>query len=110
MSRLFPALAFLLLATTYATAQSLAGQYDVWGRNLDGAAYEGTAEVRDDGRNVTIFWNTTAGVYSGTGARDGNLLLIDWGADYMVVYTIMDDGELHGTWADGYALDRLSPR
>ena len=50
------------------------------------------------------------GSYSGTGNRDGNVLLVDWGADYLIVYTIMDDGELHGTWADGYALDRLSPR
>ena len=109
MPRLLLTLA-ILFAPTVAFAQSLAGQYDVWGRNLDGAAYEGTAEVRDDGEAVTIFWNTTVGVYSGTGARDGNVVLIDWGSDYLIVYTVMDDGELHGTWADGYALDRLSPR
>lgn len=109
MPRLLLALA-LLFAPTFALAQSLAGMYDVWGRNLDGAAYEGSAEVRDDGETINIFWNTTAGVYSGTGARDGNIILIDWGSDYLIVYTIMEDGELHGTWADGYALDRLSPR
>ena len=109
MPRLLLALA-LLFAPTFAHAQSLAGMYDDWGRKLDGAAYEGSAEVRDDGETINIFWNTTAGVYSGTGARDGNIILIDWGSDYLIVYTIMEDGELHGTWADGYALDRLSPR
>ena len=109
MPRLLLTLAFLL-APTFALAQSLAGQYDVWGRNLDGAAYEGSAEVRDDGETVTIFWNTTIGSFSGTGMRDGNIVLVDWGSDYLIVYTVMDDGEMHGTWADGYALDRLSPR
>lgn len=109
MLRLFFALA-VLLAPGFALAQTLSGLYDVWGRNLDGAAYTGTAEVRDDGESVTVFWNTTVGVYSGTGSRDGNVVLIDWGSDYLIVYTVMEDGELHGTWADGYALDRLSPR
>lgn len=107
--RLFLILA-LLLTPPFAFAQSLAGTYDVWGRNIDGAPYDGTAEVRDDGETVTIFWDTTAGIYSGTGVRVGSVVLIEWGADHPVVYTIMDDGELHGTWADGYALDRLSPR
>ncbi len=100
----------LILAPTFAFAQSLAGFYDVWGRNLDGSEYSGTAEVQDDGATVNVYWNTTVGTYSGTGSRDGNVVLIDWGADYLIVYTVMDDGELHGTWADGYALDRLSPR
>ncbi len=100
----------LLLAPTLAVAETLAGLYDVWGRNVDGAAYEGAAEVRDDGETITIFWDTTAGVYSGTGTRDGKVVLIDWGADHFIVYTVMEDGELHGTWADGYALDRLSPQ
>ena len=109
MPRLLLTLA-LLLAPAIALAQSLAGSYDVWGRNLDGAAYEGSAEVRDDGETVTIFWNTTIGKYSGQGVREGKTLLIDWGSDYLIVYTIMSDGELHGTWADGYALDRLTPR
>ena len=109
MPRLLLTLA-LLLAPTFALAQSLTGMYDVWGRNLDGAAYEGSAEVRDDGETVTIFWNTTIGKYSGTGVREGKTVLIDWGSDYFIVYTVMRDGELHGTWADGYALDRLKPR
>ena len=109
MPRLLFTLA-LLLAPTLAHAQALSGFYDVWGRNLDGGAYTGTAEIRDDGETVNIFWNTTVGVYSGTGAREGNVVLVDWGADYLIVYTVMEDGELHGTWADGYALDRLTPR
>ncbi|MCB1355176.1 MAG: hypothetical protein KDK53_01285 [Maritimibacter sp.] len=100
----------LLLAPTLTFAQSLAGSYDVWGRNLDGAVYTGTAQVSDDGETVSIFWQTTVGTYSGTGARDGNTILVDWGSDYLIVYTVMSDGELHGTWADGYALDRLSPK
>jgi len=109
MPRIFLALA-LLLAPAVAAAQSLTGFYDVYGRNVDGAAYAGTAEIRDDGDTVNVFWNTDIGAYSGTGYRDGSTVLIDWGADYLIIYTVMEDGELHGTWADGYGLDRLSPR
>ena len=100
----------LLLAPTLALAQSLSGLYDVWGRNLAGDVYTGTAEIRDTGAEIGFYWSTTAGSYSGSGTREGNILLVDWGSDYLIVYTVMDDGELHGTWADGYGLDRLSPR
>jgi len=100
----------VLLIPALAVAQSLAGVYDVWGRNPDGGSYSGTARIEDDGDTVDVFWNTTVGSYAGTGYRDGSTVLIDWGSDYLIIYTVMEDGELHGTWADGYALDRLSPR
>ena len=109
MTRLILILA-LVLAPGLALARSLTGFYEVWGRNIDGTVYTGTAEIRDDGKNVNVFWSTTIGKFSGTGVRDGKIVLIDWGSDYLIIYTVMEDGELHGTWADGYALDRLTPR
>ena len=110
MSRLLLGLAIGLFAPLAVFAQSLTGVYDVHGRNPDGSPYSGTARIDDDGETVSIQWNTSAGAYSGQGHRDGKILLIDWGDTYYIVYVVMDDGDLHGTWADGYGLDRLSPR
>ena len=35
---------------------------------------------------------------------------VEWGSDYPVYYLILPSGELHGTWANGTALERLIPR
>ena len=42
--------------------------------------------------------------------RDGHLLIVDWGDETPIIYVVMADGELHGTWADGRALEKLVPR
>lgn len=92
------------------SARSLFRSYAVQGRNPDGTPYSGAARLTEaPGGQVTVTWTIDGQSYSGTGPRDGHVLLVDWGDPHPVVYVIMPDGELHGTWADGTALDKLTP-
>lgn len=54
-------------------------------------------------------WRIGNETYSGEGLIDGRIVAVNWGAETPVVYVVMPDGDLHGTWDDGYALERLSP-
>ncbi len=87
----------------------ITGHYIAEGRNPDGSAYVGTVQIAEVGGKVSISWTVGAQSYRGIGARDGRVLVIDWGADDPVIYVIMPDGSLHGTWAHGKALERLLP-
>jgi len=90
-------------------AQSIAGTYRVEGRNPDGSAYSGTVNIQQDGAAVYMSWRVGQQSYTGSGTRNGDILWIDWGDTYPVVYVRMPSGELHGTWANGRALERLIP-
>ena len=88
----------------------LAGQYDVDGRNPNGSQYDGRVEitVRDD---VAYFrWDIGSQVFKGQGTLAGNVLTVDWGQADPVIYIVQDDGSLHGTWSNGRASERLTPR
>ena len=101
----------LAVLTTAATAQvfpaSLTGTYTAQGRNPDGSAYVGVVRIEDDGTSLRFKWNIGATSYTGIGSRDGRVVTVDWSADTPVVYVIMEDGNLHGTWAGGTALELL---
>lgn len=99
----------LLLLPALALADGLAGTYRAEGRNPDGSAYTGSARIEDDGATIRVFWKVGASSYSGVGFRDGRVVVVDWGQTDPVVYVVMSDGELHGTWAGGRALERLIP-
>ncbi len=99
----------LLLTPALALADSLAGTYRVDGRNPDGSSYAGTVVITGADDRLEFLWDTGT-TFRGTGVREGRVVTVDWGDAYPVVYVVMPDGELHGTWADGYGLDRLSPR
>ena len=106
------ALAAGTLAPVTATAQSssiqnITGSYRSKGRNPDGSAYEGSAAIVQNGGKVTITWTLGGQTYSGQGVRDGLVVVVDWGTDHPIVYVVMPNGNLHGTWADGLALDKL---
>jgi hypothetical protein len=88
----------------------LNGSYTVTGRNADGSAYSGRASVRHQGDAVEITWTVGSQTYRGAGLLEGRVLTVEWGDATPVVYVVMPDGALHGTWADGTALDRLTPR
>ena len=47
--------------------------------------------------------------YSGNGQILGQVVSVGWKAEFPVFYVIMADGELHGTWNDGTAVEKLSP-
>lgn len=93
-----------------AAAYNIAGNYTVSGRNPDGSGYSGTVTLSLQGDAYQVLWTIAGQQYSGTGRLDGRVLTVDWQGDSNpVIYVVMPDGSLHGTWADGYALDRLAP-
>ena len=113
------ALALLALVPIPALAQSkgeggqgpdIAGAYEVLGRDPDGQEYEGTATLRPDGGAWRIEWRIGGQTFQGRGILAGQVLAVDWGDPDPVVYVVMADGSLHGTWSNGRALDRLTPR
>ncbi|MDU8911115.1 hypothetical protein [Aestuariicoccus sp. MJ-SS9] len=100
------ATAACLLYAGAALAQTLTGLYTVDGRNPDGSSYSGQMVLTDAGDRITVNWTVGNQSYSGTGTLDGRVIEIDWGSADPVVYVIMPNGNLHGTWADGRALER----
>lgn len=58
---------------------------------------------------ISMAWQVGASSYIGTGIRDGRVVIVNWGDATPVVYVVMPDGTLHGTWAGGLALEKLSP-
>ncbi len=104
------AVAVLALALAApAFAQSISGIYRAEGRNPDGSAYRGTATISETGKGVTVNWVVGSQSYSGQGTRNGDIIAVDWGDQYPVIYVRMPSGELHGTWSNGTALERLIP-
>ena len=112
---LLPGAAFLpLTATAQARkggpVRDIAGRYSADGMNADGSRYAGTVEITQDGASIAIAWSIGNDNYSGTGTLEGRVLTVDWGSATPVIYVVMEDGELHGTWGDGSALEKLTPR
>lgn len=87
---------------------ALSGDYRVSGRNPDGSAYSGTVRVTEAAGAVSMFWQVGSQTYSGSGFREGRIVTVNWGDTTPVVYVIMPDGEWHGTWSDGTALEKLT--
>lgn len=98
-----------LLAAGGALAQSVTGLYRAEGRNPDGSSYSGTVQIRDSKGVIKVNWQVGSQSYSGSGTRSGDVIWVDWGDQYPVVYVRMPSGELHGTWANGRGLERLIP-
>ncbi len=88
----------------------VSGSYTANGLNPDGSSYSGTVEILLDGADVDFTWHVGGDTVRGTGTQEGRVLTVDWGDSHPVIYVIMDDAELHGTWADGAALEKLTPR
>lgn len=109
--------ALLLAPPLYAQDQGqqqytdITGRYSVEGRNPDGSAYSGAFDLTAQPPRYLGQWQIAGQSYSGVGTFDGTVLSLQWdeGAE-PVVYVLMPDGELHGTWNDGRALERLEPR
>lgn len=93
-----------------AADEAVAGSYSVQGRNVEGQIYQGLATVQQDGSFVNFEWRIGSQVISGAGSIDGRVVTVDWGSEHPVIYVVMADGTLHGTWADGLALDKLIPQ
>lgn len=100
----------LIAAPLSAQVADISGSYRVEGRNPDGSAYAGTAVVAQQQNAVQINWTVSGQSFAGSGVRNGQVVVVNWGQPTPVVYVIMPNGALHGTWADGRALDRLVPQ
>lgn len=90
---------------------SIAGPYTVVGTNVKGKRYSGKVTIRGGGDNVTVNWSLTSGeTYVGHGSMKGNVLTIDWGDKYPVIYRLESGtGALRGTWANGRGTEDLTP-
>ncbi|WP_299985991.1 hypothetical protein [uncultured Ruegeria sp.] len=100
----------LLSSQAFAADVMISGEYSTQGRNVEGEIYKGIASVVQTGSHVDIVWVIGGHTYQGTGDIDGNTVTVDWGEHYPVVYLVKSDGELHGTWADGLAFDKMTPK
>jgi len=88
--------------------QNLTGSYASNGLNSDGSSYQGTAAIVEKGNEVSLTWSIGGQTYQGQGVREGLVVVIDWGSAHPIVYVVMPNGNLHGTWDDGRALDKLT--
>lgn len=92
-----------------AQALGLSGVYTAVGRNPDGSSYRGKATLIHVGDTVSVTWQIDGSSNRGKGKLNGRILTVDWGDSFPVFYIVMPDGELHGTWADGRAHEKLTP-
>lgn len=101
-------------AAHIALAQSavvLDGTYDVHGTNRNGSKYTGTAVVGVNVGKVSIVWLITGGqTYKGKGTLKNGRMVVDFGSRYPVIYTVGENGVLHGTWDKGRASETLIPQ
>lgn len=107
---MIPRLAFAALIAATPAFADISGSYNAQGRNPDGAGYSGTVQIVEANGMVAVDWRVGSQNYSGKGTINGDVVTVDWGQRDPVVYVIMPDGELHGTWADGAGLEKLTPR
>jgi len=97
-------------ANTMDSIIGIDGDYRSNGRNADGSAYSGNVVVVQQGDAVEFTWTISTDTYRGAGLIEGRIVTVDWGAATPVIYVAMPNGELHGTWDNGAALEKLTPR
>jgi hypothetical protein len=85
------------------------GQYRTQGMNPNGKPYAGTVTVTRRGEQYLFAWQTGSTRYSGTGTREGNVLIVDWGGTMPMLYSIHPDGTLSGLWDAGRGHETLTP-
>jgi hypothetical protein len=85
------------------------GSYSVNGRNADGSRYRGAVNIARQGDRYRFNWQVGTASYQGVGALDGNVMLVNWGAQTPVIYALGADGTLRGLWDAGKAEEILTP-
>jgi hypothetical protein len=115
----FLALFALVLALSAPIAPSLlaqdgggvAGTYAVHGTNRNGTTYTGTVVIKPEGSRLRFSWLIANGdTYKGSGTRKGDTIVVNWGANYPVIYQVGPDGVLNGSWDNGRASETLVPQ
>lgn len=103
----------LMAMATGALAQGtpVGGTYSAHGTNRNGSTYTGTVVIRPDKSRLHFSWLISDGqTYKGTGTRDGDTIVVNWGAKYPVIYNVGADGVLYGKWDNGRASETLVPK
>lgn len=100
---------FLFLAAPGMTqGQRIGGSYQVTGTNPDGGTYQGTVTISKSGHMYKFSW-TVGNSYEGLGVLVGDVLTVQWGDQYPVIYRVMEGGRvLEGTWSNGKATETLT--
>ncbi|WP_425070742.1 hypothetical protein [Sagittula sp. S175] len=109
--RILPFAALVLAAPPlFAQSESLSGTYRINGLNPDGSAYTGELVLVGEGTSVQAGWSVAGQAYAGKGQLEGRILTLNFGDPTPITYVLMPDGSLHGTWSDGHALEKASPK
>jgi TolB-like protein len=90
-------------------SRRIEGQYNVTGRNPNGTTYRGIVNITKKDETYMLVWKTGSSTFSGSGYLEGNVLTVQWGAPYPVIYTVRPDGILDGIWNNGTATETLTP-
>ena len=99
-----------LLGPAIASDVYISGIYKSYGLNPNGTDYSGEVCIEQSVSDIFMTWSFNGVTsYSGNGQISGQVVSVDWKAEFPVFYVIMADGELHGTWNDGTAVEKLSP-
>ncbi len=85
------------------------GQYSAIGRNANGTSYSGIVNITRRNESYMFVWKIGNSTYSGVGSLLGDMLTVDWGSQYPVIYTVSQDGRLVGLWDNGRATETLVP-
>jgi hypothetical protein len=107
---------FSILSPDVAYAQEVKlGWYDAQGSNPNGSRYHGSAVIKKVGNQYKITWTINRVKFYGSGPLSGNVLTINWrradgGDGGVVIYKVMKNGSLVGTWSNGNATEVLFPR
>ncbi|MCU9848926.1 hypothetical protein OEZ60_13020 [Defluviimonas sp. WL0024] len=100
----------MLVAGAVMAWADISGSYFVYGRHGDGRAFEGTATITAANEDrYAVEWIVGSGTYNGIGVLEGRVLTVDWDTEAPAIYVVMPDGELHGTFEDGLAVELLTP-
>lgn len=95
------AICLVAAAVMPADAQNVGGKYTVAGKNFDGAAYTGTAQISPSGSTCRIAWKTAGTASEGLCMLSGKTLAAFYklGSTYgLVIYDLQPNGSLVGKW------------
>lgn len=117
MKKLVVAASLAMLAVAPASAQSIGGKYTVEGTNLDGSAYNGTAEVTlTSDTTCVIHWDTNGTASDGICARNDDSFAaahITDGEVGLIIYKVGEDGSMEGLWTiagkEGNGTEKMTP-
>jgi hypothetical protein len=90
-------------------APAPAGKYRIEGMNPSGKPYSGTLTVTPRGQQYQFAWQTGPESFSGTGTREGNVMIVNWGSTMPMIYALNVDGTLSGLWDAGRGSETATP-